>query len=250
MDSLSDLHVNNMMIRHKPIIKREAFTVLRSYIGKFILDSNKFSEWELLEKKDFALNTLNMEKNSDYNNITLVETAGNNYTLEDFIIWYRNRELHLKFNKENLIEFSKSLRNMVWRMVRDKLLIAEAKEKNYYEDSWVKKQSTWWKDKITYSVFRNEVLNSLNMESNEINIGLKNNINDDETEIKSNQKIFQLLNSARKKYPVTINHESLDKINVSTENDEHTIDFYTAKNGGLIPRPAYPSIDNDWAKWQ
>ncbi len=167
MDSLSDLHVNNLMISNNPIIKRDAFNVLRSYIGKFILDPSTFSDWELSDKMESALNNIGRKNNSNYNDLILVETAGTDYTLEHFINWYRNRELHLKFQKENLIVFSKSLENMIWRMVRDKLLIAEAQEKNYYENSWVKKQSDWWKDKITYSVFRNEVLNSFNIENNE-----------------------------------------------------------------------------------
>ncbi len=70
------------------------------------------------------------------------------------------------------------------------------------------------------------------------------------SDIKSIQKIFQVLNSARKKYPITINFENLERINVSIENSKHAVDLYTAKNGGLIPRPAYPSIDNEWAKWE
>ena len=250
MDSLSDLYVHHLMLENNPIIKREAFNVLRSYIGKFVLDSNTFIDWELAEKKELALEKIGL-KNYNYNDLILVESVGNNFTLENFINWYRNRELHLKFQKTDLIEFSKSLENLVWRMVRDKLLITEAKEKNYYENEWVKKQSSWWKDKITYSVFKNEMLKTFNIAGNEITIEDNPNLTDDEKhDVKFTQKIFQALQTAKKKYPISINYNLLSKINVSTENDIHAIELYTAKNRGLIPRPAYPSIDNEWATWQ
>ena len=42
----------------------------------------------------------------------------------------------------------------------------------------------------------------------------------------------------------------LDKIKVSSENDKKAIDMYIVKRGNLIPRPAFPSIDNDWASWE
>ncbi|MCK7482165.1 MAG: hypothetical protein M0C28_37185 [Candidatus Moduliflexus flocculans] len=39
-------------------------------------------------------------------------------------------------------------------------------------------------------------------------------------------------------------------LNVSSENDKNAIDMYIVKRGNLIPRPAFPSIDNDWASWE
>lgn len=249
MDSLSDIYVHNLMLESNPIIKRETFTILRSYIGRFILDSNTFNDWNLLEREEQALNKIGNRETNKYNDLVLVEATSNNYTLENFINWYRNRELHLKFNKNNLMTFSKSLENMVWRMVRDKLLITEAEEKQYLKNTWVQKQSSWWKDKITFSVFKNELINSFNLEGKEINIDDESNL-DKQYDVKLNQKIFQALQSAKKKYSVTINNRALENVSVSTENNRKAIDLYIAKNGGLIPRPAYPSIDNEWATWQ
>lgn len=249
MDSLSDIYVHNLMLESNPIIKRETFTILRSYIGRFILDSITFNKWNLLDRQEQALNKIGDRDKNKYNDLVLVEATGNNYTLENFINWYRNRELHLKFNKSNLMTFSKSLENMIWRMVRDKLLITEAEEKQYFKNNWVQKQSSWWKDKITFSVFKNELINSFKLMGNEINID-DESILDKQYDVKLNQKIFQALQSAKKKYPVTINDGALESVSVSTENDRKAIDLYIAKNGGLIPRPAYPSIDNEWATWQ
>ena len=42
----------------------------------------------------------------------------------------------------------------------------------------------------------------------------------------------------------------LKKIKVSAENDKNLSDMFIAKRGNLIPRPAFPSIDNDWVNWE
>lgn len=251
MDSLSDLYVHNLMLESNPIIKRESFTILRSYMGHFVLDTNTFNEWDLFDKQEQALEKIEDKYKNNYSDIVLVETVGNNYTLANFINWYRNRELHLKFNKKNLITFSKSLENMIWKMVRDKILVSVAREKQYYNNNWVKKQSSWWKDKITYSAFKNELINSFNLKGNEIRIDDDLDLDlDKQYDVKLNQKIFQALQSAKKKYNVTINDSVLERINLSIENNKNVQELYIAKNGGLVPRPAYPSIDNEWAAWQ
>ncbi|MCJ7554046.1 MAG: hypothetical protein MUO34_09195, partial [Ignavibacteriaceae bacterium] len=153
--------------------------------------------------------------------------------------------------ENNLIGFSKSLEDLVWLMVRDKLLIAKAYKNGYNKSDWVVKQASWWKDKISYSVYRNELANSITLNSEEMR--LLNENNNSQSEIMSQElsrKIFNKVLELKKKYNVTINEDVLDKIKVSSENDKKAIDMYIVKRGNLIPRPAYPSIDNDWASWE
>ena len=54
----------------------------------------------------------------------------------------------------------------------------------------------------------------------------------------------------KSKYDISINEELLEEVEVSEENNPKTIDMYTVKKGGLIPRPAYPSIDFEWINWE
>jgi len=54
----------------------------------------------------------------------------------------------------------------------------------------------------------------------------------------------------KRKHKVVINEELLKNLKVSSENDRKAIDMYIAKRGNLIPRPAFPSIDNDWSNWE
>lgn len=249
-DSLSDRYVNNVLFESQPTIKRDAFNILRSYLGQYILKKELFDKWELNQKLETALNNLGVSKEDKYPGIDLVITNKGNFKLEDFIYWYNNREEYIKFDKNNLMEFSKSLENLVWQMLRDKLLTKIASEKNYFENNWVKKQSKWWKDKIAYSALRNQYANSIMLENKEINKSDIHNSDIDKMEAELSQKILHKVLGLKKKYKVKINEPVLNKINVSSEEDKKAIDFYTVKKNGLIPRPAFPSIDPDWANWQ
>ena len=136
-------------------------------------------------------------------------------------------------------------------MIRDKFLTIEAYRNGYDKDEWVQKQTRWWRDKISYSVYRNELANSVTLNSEEMR--LLNEKNKSHSEIMSQElskKIFTKIQELKKKYAININNDVLDKIEVSSENDKKAIDMYIVKRGNLIPRPAFPSIDNDWASWE
>ena len=64
------------------------------------------------------------------------------------------------------------------------------------------------------------------------------------------EKLFRVIQEAKKEYKVVINENVLGRIKVSTENNPNAVDFYSAKTGGLIPRPPYPTIDNEWVNWE
>lgn len=251
MAVLSDQYVKSLFEDEKPIIKREAFNILRSYLGKFVLTPEKYSDWGLDMKLDSALANLGLNRGDKYPGIFLVVGTNHNYSLDEFIIWYRNRELYVKFLKNDLTEFSKSLENLIWIMIRDNLLTEIASQKGYNKVPWVKKQSDWWRDKIVYSVYRNELAKSITLNSNEIN--LVKDKKESQSEIMSeklSEKILHKILELKKKYKISINNDVLNKIKVSSENDKKAIDMYIVKRGNLIPRLAYPSIDNDWASWE
>lgn len=243
MDSLSDLYVHKLMKKNDPVIKRNGFNIARSFIAKYRLDEEKNNEWELDQKLELALNNLGLTKDSKHEKIKLVELLGDQIYLNDFIQWFRNRNLYIKLNKSSLREFSRSLENLVWLMIRDRLLIEVARTNNYYKNSWVKTQAKWWKEKIEYSTYKNELVNFIKLMNEERNTGK------DDPEIQLREKIFQEITKLKNKYEIKIDYETLNNINVSTENDKNAINFYAAKNRGLIPRPPYPTIDNDWANW-
>lgn len=251
MDGLSDQYVKGLFEDENPIIKRNVFNVLRSYLGKFILTTEKYSEWQLDNKLEIALTNLGLKRGAKYTGLTMVECKNRKISLDEFIIWFRNREQYVKFIKSDLTGFSKSLEDLVWLMIRDKLLITEAYQKGYNNSDWVKKQSSWWKDKISYSAYRNELANSITLNSEEQSL-LKEK-KKSQSEIMSEElskKILHKVLELKKKYKIVINKDLLDKIKVTDENDRKAIEMYIAKRGNLIPRAAFPSIDNDWVNWE
>ena len=251
LDILSDQYVKELFTNENPIIKRDVFNVLRSYLGKFILAPEKYSEWDLENKLDLALTNLGLKRGDKYPGLSLVECKSINLTLDEFIVWYRIREQNIKIIKDDLIGFSKSLEDLVWLMVRDKLLTDQAYKKGYDKSDWVIKQSEWWKEKISYSAYRNELANSITLNSEEIKLAdSKSKSQSEFLSEKLSKKILYKILELKKKYKVSINKNVLDDIKVSSENDKKTIDMYFVKRGNLVPRPAFPSIDNDWASWE
>ncbi len=108
MDSMSDKYVHELLLAHNPVIKRSTFNILKSYLGKFVLPEEKYTEWKLDE-----LLTNSMESNQidsyNINNQVLVTLNSSNVTLHDFLIWYRSRDNYIKFGKEDVKNYSNSV---------------------------------------------------------------------------------------------------------------------------------------------
>jgi hypothetical protein len=251
MNALSDEYVQTLFENENPIIKRDAFNILRSYLGKFILTKEKYADWDLDIKLDSALSNLGLKRGDKYPGITLVTGENSNYSLDEFIVWYRNREEYIKFSKNDLISFSKSLENLIWVMVRDRLISGIAAQKGYNDNPWVKKQTNWWRDKIAYSAYKNELERSIRLTTNEIKLVKEKKKSKSEImNNKLNERMLHKILELKNKYKIRINKDVLNKIKVSSENDRKAINIYFIKRGNLIPRPLFPSIDNEWLNWE
>ncbi|MFO7446233.1 MAG: peptidylprolyl isomerase [Ignavibacteriaceae bacterium] len=246
MDMLSDQYVNELMLKNNPVIKREAFNIVRSYLGKLYLREDKYEDWQLEQKLSQSLS----ESQGDINNSVLISLTGKNITIKDFLVWFRNRSQYIKFNNSDLKSFSISLEKTIWRMVRDNLLAETATARGYGKSEDVIKQLTWWKDKIISSAVRNEVANSVLLKMNEVS-GNESIKTDAELLNREFQKKFlHKILSLKQKYKVVINEDIVNAVPVSSENDPRAIEFYTVKKGGLIPRTPYPTINNEWVNWE
>ena len=253
MDQISDKYVNQLLLAKDPVIKRQSFNVLRSYIGTYTLEQGLYDDWELPEKLDAALNELQVTKDNVGQSVLVVMNEGN-VTLEQFLKWYQNRSQYITLNKNDLQSFSKSLENLIWRMLRDKLLSEKAYERNFHRTMSFKKQTKWWKDKIVYSAVKKDIIESVDLEKGEIRYNSIDSLDVDNNKEKINTEITRRLlfklNELKKEYEININEDVLEKIYVTEENNPKAIDFYTVKKGGLIPRTPYPTIDFEWINWE
>lgn len=253
MDKLSDRYVNKILLRNKPVIKRNSFNLLRSYIAMKSLPKKKYDDWRLSEKLKAALNSLKVTK-KNISKTVLVTLKGGSVDLGKFLDWFWNRSQYIKLDNSNLRSFSVTLENLIWRMVRDKLLSERAYARKYNRTKEYIKQVKWWKDKIVYSAERNAIEKSVLLQDKEVIINKKDStkikLNKEKQKIKITRMFFLKLNKLKSKYRVKINKDVLEKIHVSDEQDPKAIEFYIVKKDGLIPRPAYPSIDPWWANWE
>jgi len=269
MDALSDQYVRNMMSEANPIIIRKTFNLLRAYIGEKILPPEKFYDWNLGKQvlEEFGpLNITDIEKHGD---LHLVEYSQGTFKLEDFLIWYRTRESNIRFKTSSQKSFFVSLQQMVWRMVRDNLLVKRSYQRGLQNREIVKTQKQWWKEKILYSATKSNLIQSI--EANDAQLReyyLKNkrsyrnrtgevipfnkakwDVRRDYYSSEITKKLLHRILNLRQQYKVEIYEDILNRLFVNMENDSKAIDVYVVKKGGTFPRPAFPTIDNDWKNW-
>ena len=251
IDSMSGLYVNKLMLEENPVIQREVADVLKYYIAEHIIPGETNEQWETRNKLDSILTKLGFNKNDNYKSLAIAKGKNTDFTLEEFLNWFWNRDQYFKILKDNYLNYSLAMEKIIWQMVRDKILTGKAKEKGYFENSWVKFQSGWWKDKIVYSAERNELGNMvmINYEEKGIPSNFKKPKDDYLTSELTKITLHKLV-ALKKKYKVVINQNILDKIKVSSENEPKSIEVYYVKKGSLIPRNPFPTINAEWAGWE
>ncbi|MFH1195695.1 MAG: hypothetical protein V1720_08265 [bacterium] len=250
-DLLSDKYVHGLMLSNNPVIKRKPFQILRSYLAGSELPDEKYKEWLFDEKLLSALKDYEGIKENDYPGIVIVELTDSKITLGEYLNWFRLRSQYIKLDKRSFAQYSRSLEQTIWQMVRDHLLAKSARSKGYYENWNVKKQAQFWLDKILYATVKNETINSILIENKEIaSLPDTSRTQAELIENELTKKYFYKLNNLKKQFEVKINEQVLNSIQVSEENNPDAIEFYTVKNRGLIPRTPFPTIDNYWARWK
>jgi hypothetical protein len=248
MDSLSDQYVLNMLKSNNPIIKKDAFKVILSYLGNFFLPPEKYNEWQLAKKMDEALLALG----NDINDSVLVIMDSKKVSIKDFLNWYKNRSNYIKLDKNSYAGYAGSIEKLIWKMVRDRLLTDTAIGYGYDQSPNVMKQLSWWKDKIVGSAVRNEIVNSVQLEITETHRGPDENSSSDSEIMQElyQKRLLRKILALKQKYNIEINKNELNSIPVSAEYDPAAIEFYTIKNRGLIPRTPYPTINHEWVNWE
>jgi hypothetical protein len=248
MDKMSDIYVDHLLKSETPVIKGDAFAIVRSYLGGYELPKQKYEDWKLGERLHEQINKLKI-KNNDYGLLTLVTLKDTSFNIDDFINWYRMRSEFIKLDKEDFNKFSASIEGKIWQMVRDNLLMKRAYARGYQNSETVKQQLKWWQDKIVYAVMRDKIINSIKLNSNE------NKLNslpkpDEKKDFEITKIILHKVLALKQKYKIKINKDLLKKIYVDDSNDPKTVDLYIVKKGGIFPHPAYPTIDMLWQNWQ
>ena len=268
-DSLSDEYVKALMTRRHPVIQRETFEVLHLYLARIVLPAQSFISWNLADRMKRFMPGYDTTQFNSYQRQPLIKMNQGKYTLADFLRWYKPRETAVRLAASSPISYFHSLENLVWRMVRDRLLTERAYARKLQKRERVVKEKKWWEEKLMYQVAKARIVDSIprsdsllsayfekhrasyktskgdGMDSQPIKEEVWKNYHADEFTRRMLHEILQL----KQKYGVSVDEQALKEIPVDVENLPKTIDVYTVKVGGILPRPAFPTIDYDWQTW-
>ena len=261
LDVESDIYVKNLMDRENPVIDKDGFFRIVLYLNSKAVTHKPFDE-KILKNK------LNSDQTDDVNQI-LVTGKTIQIKTTDFADWYSPRAVYLKMPSDSPENFILTAQRIVWRMVRDYVLIKEAKRKGYENLPNVIVQTAWWQDKIVYNAIKAEIANSVKYDENDLRNYYTDNLKNFtyasgeiipyekarknvESELRKEiymNRLMRRVLDLKQKYAIEINENLLGRLNLDDEGDPDTIDFYAVKKGGLLPRQPYPTIDWDWQLW-
>lgn len=268
-DSVSDKYVQNLMLKERPVIIRETFNILKAHLGRKYLKPEKYNEWNLSKNVLPAYPGFDPEVISPYRKNILVEKKEGSITLEDFMKWFTTREPYINLNRSSHQNFFSSLQNVVWRMVRDRILTSLAFKEGLQKSDEVMLQKKWWRDKLVYSKMKLEIASSIKIDESKIkefynehshryrdekgNLKaleeVKNEVRNDLYSHEYVKKVVNRVLSLKERIPVNINENVLKNLPVKDEEDPKTIDVYSVKKGGTFMRQAFPVIDYEWQFW-
>jgi hypothetical protein len=269
-DSLSDQYIRKMMEGAKPVIVRKPFDIVETHLAEIALGPKKFAEWGLAERLRKRWGDVDFHDLKPIGKEALVTLSGRTFTVNEYLNWYHARETSVSFATAAPKAFFLSLEQTVWRMVRDRLLVARARSRRLQNRGTVKKQMEWWKDKIVYRLVRNEIADSIQLDDMFLRSYFsahrrdfrsttgdtvtferaKEDVRKDCYEAELTKRLLHRLLALKEKYGVAIREEDLARLPLDDEFDPRAIDVYTVKKGGTFPRPAFPSIDYEWQTWQ
>ena len=268
-DSSSDQYVHHMLLEQNPVIDKESFDLLQAHFGKKFLSAEKYAAWKL--EKKLVMQGLNPNPDSVelYRRKVLVMMKDGKFLLGDFLDWERTRDLYIRLDTKSPRAYAASVEQLVWRMVRDRMLTQQAYRRGLQKRESVAKQTKWWEEKLVYRAAKLEIDGSIKQDDSTLHkyynehekdyrndkgdirpFGeVKDDVSRDAFAYQETNRLLHKILQLKQKYTVKINDETLKKLYVDIENYPKAIDVYTVKKGGIFPHTAFPSIDYEWQTW-
>jgi hypothetical protein len=204
-----------------------------------------------------------------YRTNVLVTMKNGKFLFGDFLDWEKPRELYIRLDTQSPRAYFASVEQLVWRMVRDRMLTAEAYRRGLQKRESVAKQAKWWEEKLVYRAAKLEIDDSIKLGDSTLHTyyhehekdypndkggirtfeEVKDDVSRDAFAYQETSRLLHKILKLKQKYAVKVNDETLKKLTVDVENYPKAIDVYTVKKGGIFPHTAFPSIDYDWQTW-
>lgn len=269
-DTLSDRYVQELMLEHAPVIRRRSFDLLRAYLARRYFPPGEITDWELTKKLMGEFGPIDSVRIADHKDEELVALQNqDDLRIADFSAWYLTRKSSINLAASSLQTFSAVLENLIWRMVRDRLLFERATALGLRHLTTVQTQKKWWLDKSTSSYAKNELEAGIditepalrqyyNAHKNDYRNSngepqsfetIKQRVTSDAFAAERQKRLLHKILELKKHYRVVVNDTVLAQVPIDTPSDPNPIEVYVAKTGGAFPRPAFPTIGYDWQTW-
>lgn len=223
-DSLSDLYVRNLMDIEQPVISGKAFSEMNDEM------------WKNFQKTDNFTKVLSSSGLHSMSHKTLVRMKSFEITVGGFLQWAQLRSTYIRPELKSKQKYYVSLEAIVWKAVRDRLIIRRAAEMKTFDDPSVRNQIRLWRDKVVYQKLKLQTAAQLKQ--------------DNSYAFEYKKTIFKKVMQLKSKYKVTIDEKLLNSINVSDEDNPQSVDMYAVKKGGTFIHQMYPVIDYEWQFWK
>ena len=266
-DSLSDPYVRRLMLEHDPVIIRGTFNALEGWLARIWVKPERLAGWELASRS--GMDSAALSRIDVLGGDTLVALAGGCIRLGGFLSWYRARDTYFRLNTADEKSFFVSVEELVWRMVRDRLLVDRATKRHLQERDPVKKQLRWWEEKILFGEEKDALGRLVALDDSTLRAyydahtrdyrtdsaavqtfeGAKEKVRSDCYESGLRANMLHRILALKQKYRVVVKDDVLMTLPVDVENNPKAIDVYIAKKGGTFPHPAFPVIDLGWQTW-
>jgi hypothetical protein len=267
-DSLSSGYISAMMRDADPVIQRRTFDILRAWVGSRRLSPERFDAFGLDDRFERAEDSVDFRNIQEHSQLSLVVTRNGDISLAEFLAWYEPREALVSYRWSSPQVFFLSLEDVVWRMVRDHLLIQRAAARGMQDRAAVAEQIEWWRHKLLFQAEKDVAARGIRWADSTLMAHYAKNrarfrgpagrsfeearddVLRDWYDSRMRESLRQRLTSLRRKYPVVEDAAVLASVPVDASNEPRTIDLYAVKKGGTFPRPAFPSIDATWQTWE
>jgi hypothetical protein len=257
------------MLEADPVIQRRTFDILRAFLGWKYLSTGSFEAWEIAGRFRRGKDSVEYRHPEVHGHEELVQLRRGSIKLAQFLRWFAMRESAIALRPTSPQSFFVELEDLIWRMVRDHLLVERARSRGYGTDPAVLVQTGWWRDKFLYQVEKDSLLRTIEWTDSTLreyhaqhprlfrdqNGGVRSFDEAREDVLREwhtealSRLLLHRLAGLKRQFPVAIHGDVLRQVPVDDEQDPRAIDVYTVKKGGTFPRPAF-AIDPFWRAWQ
>ncbi|MGB2869219.1 MAG: peptidylprolyl isomerase [Bacteroidota bacterium] len=267
-DARAGGYVKSKMRQANPVLKAGGFNILRAFVAEKGLSRDTRVRWAIPATFMTEAGPQPIAASSKFLNRPLVTFGKRTLTVSDYTRWFDLRQFQLKTH--SLSAFNSSVKQTVWRMVQDKLLIEEAYRRGFQTVDTVRHETAIWEAKFLYLAGRAHVLKSASVDESHLrslyderkkqfrresqNIPTFESVKEEmRAEALGEQEgilLLQALEILKARYPVVVNKERLSQLSRTSTQDRQAIDMIIYKPGGTFPRVAFPTIDEAWSRLQ